>query len=65
MLARSEVPGQPGGAKLGERPHRGQGPEVLQLAPDYDDGLCHAHSFGPNPATVYVDDVAISDRPID
>ena len=42
--------------------------QTLPLASAIYDSLeigISAHSFGPNPATVYVDDVAISDRPID
>jgi hypothetical protein len=41
---------------------------LLPLAEAIYDSLeigISAHSFGPNPATVYVDDVAISDKPID
>ena len=42
--------------------------QTLPLAGAIYDSLeigISAHSFGPNPATVYVDDVAISDQPID
>ena len=42
--------------------------QTLPLAGAVYDSLeigISAHSFGPNSATVYVDDVAISDKPID
>ena len=42
--------------------------QTLPLAGAIYDNLeigISAHSFGPNPATVYVDDVEISDKPID
>ncbi len=42
--------------------------QTLPLANAIYDSLeigISAHSFGPEPATVYVDDVAISDKPID
>jgi hypothetical protein len=42
--------------------------QTLPLAGAIYDSLeigISAHSFGPNPATVYVDDVTISDKPID
>ena len=42
--------------------------QTLPLAGAIYDSLeigISAHSFGPNPATVYVDDVAISDQPIE
>ena len=51
------------GSKLIDEPG-----QTLPLAGAIYDSLeigISAHSFGPNPATVYVDDVAISDQPID
>ena len=42
--------------------------QTLPLAGAVYDSLeigISAHSFGPNPATVYVDDVTVSDKPID
>jgi hypothetical protein len=45
-----------------------QSGQTLPLAGAIYDSLevgISAHSFGPNPTTVYVDDVVISNKPID